>query len=240
MKKKHVIVTGGSQGIGAGIVQKLSAQGYLPVNLDIAEPDEGHDCLFYRINLSDREALNSLMEELVNRYEPTRLVNNVGIVKPASLEETTPEDFDQVVGLNAQAALICLKAMVPVMRKKQFGRIVSVTSRAVLGKEKRTAYSASKGALAAMTRTWALELAADGITVNAVAPGPIGTETFKMNNPLSDPRTSAITDSIPVKRLGTPEDVAHAVQFFLDRHSGFITGQTLYVCGGITTGLSSY
>ena len=239
MKKAYVVVTGGSKGIGAGIVSRLSSDGYQPIILDQVEPAKGLDAEFYKIDLSNTRATTKLMDEIASKYPVTRLVNNVGIVRPALLEDTSLEDFNQVMLLNAQTALICVKALVPVMRKQKYGRIVSITSRTVLGKEMRTAYSASKGALAAMTRTWALELAVDGITVNAVAPGPIETEAFKKNNPLTDPRTQAIVNGIPVKRLGAPADVAQAVSFFLDKKSGFITGQTLYVCGGLTIGLNT-
>jgi len=239
MKKEYVLITGGSQGIGAGISSRLSGEGYLPIILDQLEPAKNLDAEFHKIDLSDTRATTQLMDEIASKYPVTRLVNNVGIVRPALLENTSLEDFNQLMLLNAQTALICVKALVPVMRLQKYGRIVSITSRAVLGKEMRTAYSASKGALAAMTRTWALELAADGITVNAVAPGPIETEAFKKNNPLSDPRTQAIVNGIPVKRLGAPADVAQAVSFFLDKKSGFITGQTLYVCGGLTVGLNT-
>ncbi len=239
MKKEYVVVTGGSQGIGAGIASRLVSEGYQPIILDQVEPVKGMDAEFHKIDLSHTRATKQLMEEIASKYPVTRLVNNVGIVHPALLENTSLEDFNHVMLLNAQTALICVKALVPVMRQQKFGRIVSITSRTVLGKEMRTAYSASKGALAAMTRTWALELAADGITVNAVAPGPIETEAFKNNNPLTDPRTQAIIDGIPVKRLGAPADVAQAVSFFLDTKSGFTTGQTLYVCGGLTLGLNT-
>lgn len=89
-----------------------------------------------------------------------------------------------------------------------------------------------------MTRTWALELAGHGITVNCVAPGPIATSAFWTNNPPESARAKAIVDNIPVGRIGTPEDVAHAVSFLLDDRTSFVTGQVLYVCGGLTVGLS--
>ena len=115
-------------------------------------------------------------------------------------------------------------------------RIVNISSRAALGKELRTAYSASKAALIAMTRTWALELAGFGITVNAVAPGPIRTSLFDEANPPDSPRTKAIVDNIPVGFMGEPDDVADAVAFFASDRARFVTGQVLYVCGGVSVG----
>jgi NAD(P)-dependent dehydrogenase (short-subunit alcohol dehydrogenase family) len=160
------------------------------------------------------------------------------MVRPALLDDTTVEDFDAVIALNLRSAMLCVQGVLPGMRHARFGRIVSISSRASLGKELRTAYSASKAALHGMTRTWALELAKDGITVNAVAPGSIDTELFRRANPPDDPRTPAIIAAIPVGRIGTPDDIANAVAFFLDRRSGFVTGQVMFVCGGLTVGLS--
>ncbi len=124
------------------------------------------------------------------------------------------------------------------MKSRRFGRIVNISSRAALGKELRTAYAATKAGLHGITRTWALELAKHGITVNAIGPGPIATELFMHANPPGSLRTKAIVDSVPVGRLGTPADVANAVAFFADARSGFVTGQVLYVCGGMTCGVA--
>jgi NAD(P)-dependent dehydrogenase (short-subunit alcohol dehydrogenase family) len=120
------------------------------------------------------------------------------------------------------------------MRAAGFGRIVNIASVAALGKRDRTAYSASKAALCGMTRTWALELGRDGITVNAIAPGAIDTSAFRSANPASGKPSG--TDRIPVGRLGTPDDVAHAASFLLSARAGFVSGQVLYVCGGSTIG----
>jgi len=238
MKNDIVLVTGGARGIGAEICARLRSTGYRPVVLDILEPVGPGSNDFYPVDFADAKATRSVLEKVTAKYRITNLVNNVGIVRPASLEDTAIEDFSDVLNVNARSALMCLQALLPAMRDQHFGRVVNITSRVILGKELRTSYCASKGALAAMTKTWALELAADGITVNAVAPGPIATEAFERNNPPEAPRTQAIVNSVPVKRLGTPKDVAQAVSFFLDECNGFITGQTLFVCGGITIGLA--
>jgi 3-oxoacyl-[acyl-carrier protein] reductase len=239
MKEDAVLITGGARGIGAGIARRLSADGYAVIVLDLVEPDAGFSGDYIKVDLANVEAVGGVLNKVVKTHSITRLVNNVGIVRPASIEDTRLEDFTDVINLNARTALMCLQAVLPAMRKAGFGRVVSITSRVVLGKENRTAYSASKGALGAMTRTWALELAGDGITVNAVAPGPIETETFVRNNPPNSPRTQAVVERIPVNRLGAPKDVAQAVSFFLDARSGFITGHTLYVDGGLSAGLAS-
>jgi 3-oxoacyl-[acyl-carrier protein] reductase len=154
------------------------------------------------------------------------------------MENTTLDDFDLQMAVTTRAALQCAQAVLPAMRKAKQGRIVNITSRAALGKELRSGYSAAKGALTALTRTWALELAPQGITVNAVAPGPIATVAFKAANPVDSPRTRRIAEGIPVQRFGEPAEVAHAVGSFMHPMASFITGQVLHVCGGITVGLA--
>jgi NAD(P)-dependent dehydrogenase (short-subunit alcohol dehydrogenase family) len=111
-----------------------------------------------------------------------------------------------------------------------------MASRAALGKELRTAYSASKAGLIGLTRVWALELGPEGVTVNAIGPGPIATELFAQANDAE--RTKRIIDAIPVRRMGTPADIAHTAAYLLDEQAGFVTGQTIYVCGGLTVGVS--
>jgi 3-oxoacyl-[acyl-carrier protein] reductase len=161
-------------------------------------------------------------------------VNNAGANRPGMLGEATTEDLDYAMAVNVRAAMVLVQAFVPAMRAARFGRIVNMSSRAAIGKTGRTAYSAAKAALIGMTRTWCLELAADGITVNAIAPGPVATELFDRGHPPGSDKRQRVIDSIPVKRVGTPEDVAHAVMFLLAPESGYVTGQTLFVCGGIS------
>lgn len=235
-----VLVTGGSgSGIGRAITERSLEDGYEVVNFDINPPGnlrEGEH--HYAVDMMDRDATHATLARATAEHEITRLVNCLGIVRPALLEDTTLEDFDDVLDVNLRCAFQCTQALLPAMKEAKFGRIVQVTSRAALGKELRTAYAATKAGLHGMTKTWALELGQYGITVNAVAPGPIDGEFFRQVNPPDSPRTKKIIESIPVRRMGTVGDVAHAMSFFLDERSGFVTGQILYTCGGMTVGLA--
>jgi len=227
---ERVLVTGGSNGIGAAIVDRCRADGYAPVILDRTGDDAIH------CDLTDPASTAAALDRALAGGPITRLVNNVGAVFPHLLGDQTLEEFDTAIALNLRSAFLCAQALVPGMRQSGFGRIVSMSSRAALGKELRTAYSASKAGLQGMSKTWALEEGLHGITVNTVAPGPIATDLFLGANPEDSQRTRAILDAIPVGRMGTPDDVAHAVSYLLDSRSGFVTGQTLYVCGGLTVG----
>ncbi|WP_386081185.1 SDR family NAD(P)-dependent oxidoreductase [Vreelandella sp. F11] len=233
----YALVTGGARNIGQAISLRLQQDGYRVIVVDIVEPEAASlQADAYQVDLADADATRQMMVDIAKRYTVTRLINNVGIVAPALLEEATLEDFDKLMQLNVRSALICTQAMLPAMKAQGAGRIVMNASRVVLGKEARTIYSATKGALQSMARTWALELAEHGITVNCVAPGPIATSAFWQNNPPDSERARRIIDNIPLGRMGQPEDVAQAVSFFCDERSSFITGQTLFVCGGVTVG----
>jgi 3-oxoacyl-[acyl-carrier protein] reductase len=237
MSERCAIVTGGAQNIGGAIAKRLHDDGYRVVVLDVVEPEvESFRADARRVDLSDRAAAEKAFAEIASQHAVRVLVNNVGIVAPASFDDVDVEDFDRIMHLNARTALLAAKAFVPTMRRLGGGRIVMNTSRVTLGKIDRTLYSASKGALQSMARTWALELARDGITVNCVAPGPIATTAFWRNNPLDSDYTRNLVASIPLKRMGTPEDVANAVSFFCGDGASFVTGQTLFVCGGVTVG----
>lgn len=237
--RRAAIVTGGSAGIGAAICRALAQDGWGVLNFDIRPPAGDSAGQWSQVDMGDTEVLAQALRTAVAGYPVLGLVNNVAAIRPARVEDTRLADFDLEVGVGARAALQCAQAVLPAMREVNFGRIVNITSRAALGKELRTGYAAAKGALNAMTRTWALELARDGITVNAVAPGPIATEAFQQANPAGSEKTQRILRGIPVGRLGSPDDVARAAAFMMGPHNGFVTGQVLYVCGGITVGLSS-
>ena len=239
MKEQIYIVTGASGGIGAAISRGLVAQGLRVVNIDIrppATPISG--VIDMTADLTDADQTQRVAREIAARYDIVGVVNNAGATRPATIDDASLADLDFVVGLHLRASMILVQAALPAMRRAGFGRIVNMASRAALGKPERTVYSATKAGMIGMTRTLAMELGGDGITVNAVAPGPIATELFTRSNPEGAPRTQAIINSIVVKRLGTPEDVARAALFFLSPDNGFVTGQTLYVCGGTTLGVA--
>jgi 3-oxoacyl-[acyl-carrier protein] reductase len=227
------VVTGASSGIGEAIARHLLEADCTVITLQRRPPRIRHErLLFHALELTDVAATRQLAGEIAARHPVRYLVNNAGANRPGTLEQATAEDLDHVVALNVRAAMILIQAFVPGMRAAKFGRIVNMSSRAAFGKTQRVVYSAAKAGLIGMTRTLCLELAVDGITVNAVAPGPVGTELFDHGHPLGSDKRQRVIDSIPVKRVGTPDDIARAVLFLLAPESGYITGQTLVVCGG--------
>lgn len=232
MNQERVLITGGASGIGAAIAARCREDGYEPVVIDRIGAG-------IQADLSDPDATARALEQALQGGPITRLVNNVGVVVPADAENQTLDELQLAWSLNVRCAMQCMQALLPSMKTANFGRIVNISSRAALGKELRTAYSTTKAGLIGMTRVWALELGAYGITANAIGPGPIRTELFDQANPPGQARTQKIIESVPVKRVGTPDDIAQAASFLLDTRSGFTTGQVLYVCGGMTVGVAS-
>lgn len=233
--KKRVLVTGASKGIGRAVLDYLHEEGYWVTGLARTRPEGLHpEQEFHTVDLNDLVTVSELVKKLSAEAPFYGLVNNAAMAPTTSLDDTSLQDMDDSIRLNLNAPLICTQAVLPGMRSLGAGRIVNLSSRAALGKVNRTAYSAAKAGLVGMSRTWALELARDGITVNVIAPGPIATELFRRASPPDDPKTKALVAAVPLNKIGEPADIAHAVSFLLHERCGFMTGQTLHIDGGLT------
>jgi 3-oxoacyl-[acyl-carrier protein] reductase len=231
------LVTGATRGIGRAVCERLAAQGHRIVGIARAPADRAFPGEIFTADLRDERSTQGALERIAGHYEVTGLVNNAGLNHVQKLGEIDLAKFDQVIAVNLRAAIQCAQAVLPAMERARFGRIVNITSRALLGRATTSSYTAAKAGLAAMTRSWALELADKGITVNAVGPGPTETEMWNRNNPPDSPTTRAHIAGIPMKRMGRPEDIAAAVAYFMSEEAGFTTGQHLFVCGGLSIGV---
>ncbi len=240
MSNLTAVITGGNKGIGADLATCLLDQGYTVVSLARHAPDVTHPNLHsVEADLLDPEAVAEAAATIGQNFQVTHLVHNAGLIWPNLIEEASPADITGLAQLHLGSALTLLQAFLPGMKERKFGRVMFNASRAALGAPTRTAYSASKAGMIGMARTWALELASDGITVNVVAPGPILTDNFWGIIEKDSPQQEALAGRIPVGRLGTVRDVTNAFLFFCDPENSFVTGQTLYVCGGASVGTLS-
>lgn len=234
---KVAVVTGGNRGIGEDITRRFLEAGYRVINISRQVPKFEHENLETVImDLADRIGTEKAGKEIAAKHKVTTFVHNAGVIRPDLLEDVKLEDLDYLTQLHIGSAITLSQCFTPAMRKAQFGRIILISSRGVLGLITRTNYAATKAGQIGLVRTWALELAKDGVTVNAVAPGPIVTDMFHELVPENSQQKQKIAASVPVKRLGTAEDIGRVVTFLCKPESSFITGQTWYICGGASLG----
>ena len=234
------LITGGAKGIGAHLATSLLERGYGVVTLDVlpvADPVSGQTHL--EADLLNPEATAEIAARIQRDFAVTHFVHNAGLIWPNLLEDAKPQEIAGLAQLHLGSALTLVQAVLPGMKKARFGRIAFNASRAALGAPTRTAYGATKAGIIGMARTWALELAPHGITVNTVAPGPVLTDNFWGIIEKDSDRQHDLAKRIPVGRLGETKDVVNAFLFFLDPENSFVTGQTLYVCGGASVGTLS-
>ncbi|HUK56943.1 MAG TPA: 3-oxoacyl-[acyl-carrier-protein] reductase [Nitrospiria bacterium] len=242
LKGRVVIVTGGARGIGRAISESLVQDGAHLVISDVdlreakqtadALASSGRRCLAVEANVTDGKAVAEMVDRAIQEFGRIDvLINNAGITRDALLLRMKEEDWDLVLNVNLKGAFHCTKSVISTMSKQRSGRIVNIASIVgVMGNAGQSNYAASKAALIGFTKSVAREYASRGITVNAVAPGFIDTV---MTQSLSANVRENLMKQIPLGRLGTPQDIAHAVRFLVSEEAGYITGQVLHVNGGM-------
>jgi 3-oxoacyl-[acyl-carrier protein] reductase len=235
--KRVALVSGAAGGIGSAVCAALVRRGLQVVGADIdgaaAEAVAravGDGARGVELDVTDAGAVSALVGSL-DRLDV--VVNLAGVIRRAAILEVTSDDFRTVMSTHAEGTLNTMRAAVPLMRANGYGRIVNTSSIAVRGTVNGISYGAAKAAIEGLSRNAALELAPDGITVNCVAPGLIDAGMF-LTTPEETRR--AFTSRVPMKRLGTPADIAAAVSFLASDEAAYVTGQTLTVCGGLTLG----
>ena len=242
IQNKVALVTGASRGLGRAIAMQLAQAGAIVVGVSssaagASDTTSALNALGAKgrglvMDVTKPEAIASAMEQIVAEYgAPNILVNNAGITRDNLLMRMSQDEWDQVIATNLTAAFRLCRACIREMVKARWGRIINITSVvAYCGNPGQTNYCASKGGLVSFSKSLAMEIASRNITVNCVAPGFIETD---MTQKLSEEQRSALLASIPAKRIGTAEDVAHAVKFLAGEESSYITGTTIHVNGGM-------
>ena len=243
LKDQTAIVTGGSRGIGRAICLELARQGadialvYAGNTAAAEETAEacralGVKARCYQCDVADFEAVKAVVAQIKADFGGVQiLVNNAGVTRDGLLAAMKQSDFDTVIDTNLKGAFHFIRHVTPIMMRARFGRIVNISSvSGLMGNAGPANYSASKAGVIGLTKATARELAARNVTCNAVAPGFIATD---MTRALVEKNQDAITASIPLGRVGAPEDVAQAVSFLVSPAAAYITGEVLRVDGGM-------
>lgn len=242
LANKVAIITGGGSGIGRGIAVAFAREGAKIViagrdrkKLDSTAKEIGSACLPHRADVSNSDDVNNLVAETVQKFGAIHiLVNNAALLLPGTAESLTEEDWDQTFGVNVRGLWLLSRAVLPHMRAAGGGSIVNIGSvLSLVAAKNRVAYSASKGAVLAMTRAMALDHAAEKIRVNCICPGIVDTEMVARFSLDENTRRQRIAMH-PMGRFGQPEDIAQAAVFLAGDESSWITGAAFPIDGGYT------
>jgi 2-hydroxycyclohexanecarboxyl-CoA dehydrogenase len=250
MSNRVALVTGAAQGIGRGIAAALAGAGFrvavADLNVEAANQTAkeiaavGGIAVAVGIDVTDTAAVRAAVAAVERELGPVEIVvNNAGWDDFMPFVKTTEEFWDKILDINFKGALRVIQVVLPGMAERGFGRIVNIGSDAGrVGSSLEAVYSGAKGGIIAFTKTLAREVATNGVTVNTVCPGPTDTPALRAfaNGSAGDADKviAGMTRAVPMKRLGTPEDIGPAVAFFASDGAGFVTGQTLSVSGGLT------
>jgi 3-oxoacyl-[acyl-carrier protein] reductase len=245
--QRVAVVTGGARGIGAGTARRLAADGLAVAVLDLKEGDcgatvdaitaAGGRALAVGADVSDSGQVHEAVDKIATQLGPPAvLINNAGVIRDNMLYKMTEDDWDTVLDIHLRGSFLMSKACQKYMVDQRFGRIVNLSSSSALGNRGQANYSAAKAGLQGFTKTLAIELGQFGITANAVAPGFIATDmtaaTAARIGIGFEEFQQAAASQIPVRRVGTPDDVAHVISFLVSEGAGFVSGQVIYVAGG--------
>ena len=243
-ENKVAIITGGAQGIGKATTLKFFEEGASVAIWDIDEDKGNAFCdelksgtnkvEFFKVNVSDFEDVKKNVERVIISFGKIDiLINNAGITRDATLKKMTPQQWQQVIDVNLTGVFNCTQLVSQNMLENGYGKIINASSVVGLyGNFGQTNYVATKAGVIGMTKVWARELGGKGINVNAIAPGFIATEMVKA---MPENVIKMMEEKTPLKRLGTPEDIANAYLFLASEEASFINGTTLSVDGGIIT-----
>ena len=237
---KIAIVTGGSRGIGQAISELFAREGATVIILDVLPQGQqvsdginagGGKAEFHAISVTDPVAVRALFEEVSERFGKIDiLINNAGITRDRTLEKMSEAEWDAVIEVNLKGVFICTQAVIPYMKEKKYGRIVSAASNVGLrGNFGQTNYAATKAGVIAMSKTWALELGKHGITANAIAPGFTMTE---MVEKIPEAHFEAIKAHIPLNTVAQPIDIAYGYLYLASDEARFVSGICLTIDGG--------
>lgn len=234
--KRTVLITGASKGVGLATAHRLAAKGYEVIGWSRSEPEGTFPGQWMPCDLSDRAALADELDRLLAATPIDCLVNNAGWPFADRIESLDLDLLGASLDFHVRTALQTMQAVIPGMKARGHGRIVNLLTTILKGSTGRSAYRAAKAGVMSLTASAALELAEYGITVNGVAPGPTATDAFYDQNPSGSDAEAFFIDLVPMGRMGLPEEIAAAIEFFLSEDASFVTGQLLYVDGGMSVG----